>query len=784
MNPVAEAVLTSWTLEPWILLLSAASVWIYLRGWLILYKQSPGMFPTWQPLCFVGGLLILWISIASPLDAMGNLLLQAHMTQHLLIMMVAPPLIWLSAPGIPLLKGLPKNVRKYWIGPFLSWKPLTRVFHFLTHPLTALVLFVGVTWLWHWPVLYELGLRSTSWHQFEHACFIFVSLLFWWPVIQPWPSKPQVPRWCLIPYLLAADISNTAFSAAFCFWEYVIYPTYESAPRLLGISAMDDQAIAGAIMWVPGSILFLIPVAMIIREQLSPKLARSMPSRIRAPKTAITNLALPVLGNQTAHTANPTADRPIRSRQRRSFDLLRTPVVGRLLGSRIFRRSMQSIMLLLAAAVVLDGLLGPQVSPMNLAGVLPWIHWRGFVVLALLIAGNLFCYACPFMLPRELAKFIGGGRFRWPHALRSKWLAVALLVLFLWSYEAFSLWNTPWWTAWIVLIYFALAMAVDALFRGASFCKYVCPIGQFHFVQSMASPMEVRIREKETCHKCSTYDCIRGNESHRGCELDLFLPKKKGGLDCTWCMDCVQACPHDNVGILTRSGPSEILDDGWRSSLRKLSNRWDVMAMVAVLVFGAFANALGMVGPVLQWQDELADSIGFSSWWVMSISLLSGIVLAPFLIICLITNASHGLSDMRCTWKQAAIRFTFTLIPIGFAMWLVHMLFHLFTSWGTIIPSIQRAVEDLGSAVLGEPAWALSCCGPTPSWLIPLELLILDIGLLVSIWLQYKLARGLTSRLSREFAAWLPWAVLSAALWLTGVWIIFQPMEMRGTMPS
>ena len=784
MNPVAEALLKSWTLEPWILLLSVLSMWVYLRGWVGLNRQMPRRFPLWRAGCFLAGLATIWFSIASPLDAMGNLLLQAHMTQHLLIMMVAPPLIWLSAPGIPLLRGLPNQIRKYWIGPFLAWKPLRAFFHFLTHPATCLILFIAVTWTWHWPPFYELGLRNASWHQFEHFCFIFVSLLFWWPVIQPWPSKAVVPRWSMIPYLLIADISNTVFSAAFCFWEKVIYPTYETAPRILGITALDDQAIAGAIMWVPGSILFLIPVAMIIRQQLSPKLSLAIDHRPKAASASTSTLHLPVLGD--AMDVNDALQRPGAASRTSppGFDLLRIPYIGIVLRNRVFRRTMQSVMLLLALAVILDGLLGPQISPMNLAGVLPWIHWRGFVVLALLIAGNLFCFACPFMLPRELAKKIGGGRFRWPHALRSKWLAVALLILFLWSYEAFSLWNTPWWTAWIVITYFVLAMAVDAIFKGASFCKYVCPIGQFHFVQSTISPLEVRIREKKGCDECSTYDCIRGNEQQRGCELDLFLPKKRGGMDCTWCLDCVQACPHDNIGIMPRSGPSELIDDRWRSSLRKISNRWDVMAMVAVLVFGAFVNALGMVGPVLQWQDQLADSIGIQSWWVISTSLLLGLLLLPLVLITLVTNASHGLSDMGCSWKQAAIRFTMTLVPIGFAMWLVHMLFHLFTSWGTIIPSVQRAAEDMGSTMLGEPVWALSCCGPAPSWLIPLELLILDVGLLVSIWLQYKLARQLTRRFASELAAWLPWAVLTAALWFTGVWIIFQPMEMRGTMPS
>ena len=236
---------------------------------------------------------------------------------------------------------------------------------------------------------------------------------------------------------------------------------------------------------------------------------------------------------------------------------------------------------------------------------------------------------------------------------------------------------------------------------------------------------------------------------------------------------------------MTRKNGTELLDDGWRSSLRRLSSRWDIAALVAVLVFGAFANAMGMVGPVLQWQDEVAASLGLSSnWWIVSITLLLSITVLPSVILGFAGSASQSLSSTTSTWKQVTTRFTYTLVPIGFAMWLVHMLFHLLTSWGTVIPSVQRAAEDLGTTMLGEPAWILSCCGPAPTWLLPLELLILDVGLVATLWLQYRLARSLTTTLSRELAALLPWLILSLALWLTGAWIVFQPMEMRGTMPS
>ena len=124
---------------------------------------------------------------------------------------------------------------------------------------------------------------------------------------------------------------------------------------------------------------------------------------------------------------------------------------------------MQAVLFITAIAVIVDGLFGPQVSSMNLAGVLPWTYWRAFVIIGLLAAGNFFCMACPFMLFRELGRRLGFRQRSWPQALRSKWFAVALLVLFFWGYEVFSLWDKPIWTAWLIINYFLVAFAIDAL---------------------------------------------------------------------------------------------------------------------------------------------------------------------------------------------------------------------------------------------------------------------------------------------------------------------------------
>ncbi len=231
------------------------------------------------------------------------------------------------------------------------------------------------------------------------------------------------------------------------------------------------------------------------------------------------------------------------------------------------RIAMQAPMGALAGVLIFDGLRGPQVGAMNLAGVLPWIHWRGLLILGFLVAGNFFCMACPFLLPRTLARhWLPRGR-HWPRWLRSKWLSVVLLVLFFWAYEAFSLWDSPWWTAWLALGYFVGAFVIDGFFRDAAFCKYVCPIGQFNFVQSLVSPLEVKARDPDVCATCRTKDCIRGRDGIPGCELHLFQPRKAGNMDCTFCLDCVHACPHQNVGIVARPLGSELWHDAASSGV-------------------------------------------------------------------------------------------------------------------------------------------------------------------------------------------------------------------------
>jgi putative membrane protein len=259
---------TRWDI-PWIVtseLAVAAS--IYVLGWLRIRRSRPAQFPAWRLAAFLGGIAALFAAVASPLDTFSESLLFMHMAQHYVLMSIAPLLIVLGAPLVPMLRGLPFIVIR-------ALRPLfvTRFFHhagrFLTRPRVAWLAMNAAYIGWHIPRAYEFALSSENWHNFEHACFFFTNLMFWWPIIQPWPSKPLQSRWVLIPYLLLADIVNTAVSAFLCFSGRLLYPSYGFDPRPFGFSALNDQVAAGAFMWVCGSIVYLIPAVAIVARLLS-----------------------------------------------------------------------------------------------------------------------------------------------------------------------------------------------------------------------------------------------------------------------------------------------------------------------------------------------------------------------------------------------------------------------------------------------------------------------------------------------------------------------------------
>lgn len=201
---------------------------------------------------FLAGVSILFLALNGPIhDLSDNFLFSAHMAQHLLLMLIVPPLLLLGVPAWLVRAAL--RVR--------GVEPVARV---LTHPAVAFVVYNVVFIGWHIPRFYEWALVSHDLHILQHLMFIAAATMMWWPAVSPAPELQRIPEGLLqMMYLFAFAIPATVVSAFITMSEQVLYPWYESAPRLFGLSALDDQRLGGVIMWIPGMLIFWVAISAI-----------------------------------------------------------------------------------------------------------------------------------------------------------------------------------------------------------------------------------------------------------------------------------------------------------------------------------------------------------------------------------------------------------------------------------------------------------------------------------------------------------------------------------------
>ena len=271
MNADAHAILQSWSNLLGLDLALCLTALVYARGWFRLRSAFPNLLSPWRLAAFFAGIISIWIAIGSPLNAFDDVSLTVHMLQHLLLMSLAPPLILVGAPQLPLLHGLPQPLARGVVSPILRWAPVKRLGDLIANPAFGWFAAAAALIGWHVPAIFALALRWNWLHELEHASFLGAGLLFWWPVIQPWPSVARWPRWSIPLYLFCATLPCDALSAFLVFCDRVVYSPYLSAPRVFAWSALEDQQCAAALMWVSVTILLLVPAVMVTIQILAPQ---------------------------------------------------------------------------------------------------------------------------------------------------------------------------------------------------------------------------------------------------------------------------------------------------------------------------------------------------------------------------------------------------------------------------------------------------------------------------------------------------------------------------------
>ena len=252
-DQVAEFSWTTWHGHPSVVIGLLALTGIYLLGVGPL-RQRFGWadeVKAWQVTVFLLGILVIFIAVLSPLHELGdNYLFSAHMLQHLLLILVAPPMLIMGTPG-------------WLLRPLVSRTWALETARFLTKPVVAFVIFNVVIVFWHLPLLYELALRERGIHILEHLMFLASAAIMWWPILSPLPEVPRASYMVQMLYLFVQPTVSSILGAVITFSDGILYSWYAEAPRIWSISAHDDQQIGGVIMWVPGGLAFLLTLVVV-----------------------------------------------------------------------------------------------------------------------------------------------------------------------------------------------------------------------------------------------------------------------------------------------------------------------------------------------------------------------------------------------------------------------------------------------------------------------------------------------------------------------------------------
>lgn len=238
---------------------------LYARGW----RRS--RVARWRAICFYSGLATVVLALESPIGTYDGQLFVLHMTEHMLLIIGAAPLLLLGVPLLPMLWGLPLQERRgiaRIVGPHSY---LGRLGTQLTNPLVALGIFVTTFAAWHVPLLYDTAQAHNVVHYAEHFMFFGAALLLWWPVVNPSGGPRSLSRIACVLYFVPPMLESTLIGALLTFAERPFYRTYALAPRLTMLSPVDDQQFAGLVMWIPGGIVFataiLCQIAMVLRDE-------------------------------------------------------------------------------------------------------------------------------------------------------------------------------------------------------------------------------------------------------------------------------------------------------------------------------------------------------------------------------------------------------------------------------------------------------------------------------------------------------------------------------------
>lgn len=461
------------------------------------------------------------------------------------------------------------------------------------------------------------------------------------------------------------------------------------------------------------------------------------------------------------------------------YDLMRVPLISRMLRHRAFQFAIQLPTALIFLLIIVAGIWGTTLGDKNIATVLTWLIWWAIIIFTFLFLSRTWCMACPLV---SIAEWLQRGKLwgvgkrvfslnrKWPRRLRNFWVPTVFFIILTWMYLFLGLAGNPLYTALVTLgLFIGPAIIVSLIFERRTFCRYVCPIGGIIGVYSMTAPLEIRNRDDEVCRTCKEKACFRGSEKGYGCPMFEMPQKMETNTYCVMCTECIKTCPNDNIGVNVRP----FLTDLWQT--KKLG--FDVAAIVVILLGVTVFQTLSMVEPWNDVSNELMEMTGLGENVVLTLSFLLLAVLAPMLIFGGWSALTRRVGGRSPSLKMVFIGFSFAFLPIALSSHLAHNLVHFFEEGVAVVPVISdplgRGWDLFGTAnYMTSPLLGMET-------LQFVQMTLIAVGYLAAVYVGWRVARQTFGDRLRAVMGLAPMLVLMIAFAGINLWLLSMPMGMR-----
>ena len=450
-----------------------------------------------------------------------------------------------------------------------------------------------------------------------------------------------------------------------------------------------------------------------------------------------------------------------------STNILALPVIGKFLRSRYFLALIIAPTLLIFSFIVIAGLMGEQ-STANPAVLLTWILWWPAVIFTFFLLGRIWCAVCPFGYLGDLAQKIFSFHWKVPAILRNMWWRLGLFLALTWATTLWTLDRWPRGTAWLALSLTLGAITLAVVFEKRAFCRYVCPVGGVFGLYSMTAPLRLGVKDHNVCQQeCTQKNC------YQACAWFQFPATLNRNAECSLCLDCVRACPHDNLTLQTQPFGADL------AAFQPHRKSLDEALAISVVLGVGLLQTIVMLNVWSDWQSKIGGFLGIEPGRLLyTIIFVSIGVILPTLLFLLVSYFTLPKDHLHGDFLRALRTYAYAFLPLGLALHAAHNFHHLFGEGGAMWSGLKEAVARYtGWAALASHQQAAA--PPGPNTLFIMQWAALMAGLYLAFRVGVALVRRNTAQPERAFRNAIPILLFATAFTVLNLVVLSAAMGHR-----